>query len=532
MLLQNRIFNNQFVVQRKLSAGSFGVVFVGLDQNSKQEVAIKVEKEENEDVRSFEREVQIFKHLGQMEGIPKLIWSGEEYGYNILVMQMLGNDLAYHFKQLKHFTLKTAILIAIQLIEVIEKLHFQGVIHRDLKPENIILGQGKDNGKIYLLDFGISKIFKDCNNKHIPFRENRSFLGTTRYASIAAHLGHELGRKDDLESMMYIILYFIRGQLPWQNMQNVTDDQRTKKVGEVKLLLQSEIFRDQPKEFQKIFDYIRKLPFQSEPNYKMIVFELKKAAESLKLNLDGFYDWSEIRQSTHFDSIVPHNSIEMKKSIEKQLSGIFNQQNSNQFLAPPPQFSSRNNLNGREDNKKTTLASFQGSQQCLSVNPYYSQSIKNSSQNIDYETDLISQQLNEYLGDRSFAYQINIINDINPFCDILSYFLFNNIYFMQSLILKSTFINEEIHTEKKQEEETKLLLLMKVEDFHKKMQKERNEQLFKKNREIIFIPPILLDDQIYPYLFNENDFDNEEIYHINNLTEIELELQTFYLQQI
>ncbi|CAD8106789.1 unnamed protein product [Paramecium sonneborni] len=276
MLLQNRICNNQFIVQRKLSAGSFGIVFVGLDQNTKQEVAIKVEKEENEDVRSFEREVQIFKHLGQMEGIPKFIWSGKEHGYNILVMQMLGNDLAYHFKQLKHFTLKTVLLIAIQLIDVLEQLHFQGVIHRDLKPENIILGQGKDNGKIYLLDFGISKIYKDFNNKHIPFRENKSFLGTTRYASIAAHLGHELSRKDDLESMMYIILYFIRGQLPWQNIQNVNEGQRTKKVGEIKLLLQNEMFRDQPKEFQKIFDYIRKLEFQSQPNYKMIIFELKK----------------------------------------------------------------------------------------------------------------------------------------------------------------------------------------------------------------------------------------------------------------
>ncbi|CAK56660.1 unnamed protein product (macronuclear) [Paramecium tetraurelia] len=370
MLLQNRIFNNQFSVQKKLSAGSFGIVFLGLDQSTKQEVAIKVEREENEDVRSLDREVQIFKHLGGIDGIPKLIWSGEEYGYNVLVMQLLGNDLAYHFKQLKRFTLKTALLIAIQLIDVLEKLHFQGVIHRDLKPENILLGSGKDNGKIYLLDFGISKIYRDCNNKHIPFREHRSFLGTTRYASIAAHLGHELSRKDDLESMMYIILYFIRGQLPWQNMQNVTDDERTKKVGEMKILLQQEIFRDQPKEFQKIFDYIRKLQFQSEPNYKMITFELKKAAESLKLNLDGFYDWSEIRSSTHYDSLVPHNSIEMKKSIEKQLSGILNQQkqshvcllySTNQLLAPPPQFSSRNNLNGREENKKPTLASFQGS---------------------------------------------------------------------------------------------------------------------------------------------------------------------------
>ncbi|CAD8198887.1 unnamed protein product [Paramecium pentaurelia] len=513
MLLQNRIINNKFIIQRKLSAGSFGIVFLGLDQNTKQEVAIKVEKEENEDIRSLEREVSIFKQLGFIDGIPKFIWSGEEYGYNIIVMQLLGNDLSYHFKQLKRFTLKTALLIAIQLVDVLEKLHFQGVIHRDLKPENILLGSGKDNSKIYLLDFGISKIYRNYNNKHIPFREHRSFLGTTRYASIAAHLGHELSRKDDLESMI--------GQLPWQSMQSVTDDDRTKKVGEMKLRLQQEIFRDQPKEFQKIFDYIRKLQFQSEPNYKMITFELKKAAESLKLNLDGYYDWSEIRCSTHYDSLIPNNSIEMKKSIEKQLSGIINQQNSNLLLAPPPQFSSRNNLNGREDNKKTSLASINGSQQCLSVNPFYSTSLKH---HIDFETDLISQQLNEYLGNSSLCQNYNQLKKFNKeqFYIVFRFHLLN----------KYTFLIEELQTEKKQSEETKKLLQMKVQDFHMKMQKERNEKLFQKNRQIVMLPPILQDDQTYPYQFNEDDFEDDESYHVNNFDEIQKELETFYLHKI
>ncbi|CAD8096335.1 unnamed protein product [Paramecium primaurelia] len=531
MLLQNRIFKNQFTVQRKLSAGSFGIVYLGLDQNTKQEVAIKVEREENEDVRSLDREVQIFKHLGSMDGIPKLIWSGEEFGYNIIVMQLLGNDLAYHFKQLKRFTLKTALLIAIQLIDVLEKLHFQGVIHRDLKPENILLGSGKENGKIYLLDFGISKIYRDCNNKHIPFREHRSFLGTTRYASIAAHLGHELSRKDDLESMMYIILYFIRGQLPWQNMLNVTDDERTKKVGEMKLLLQQEIFRDQPKEFQKIFDYIRKLQFQSEPNYKMITFELKKAAESLKLNLDGFYDWTEIRSSTHYDSLVPHNSTEMKKSIEKQLSGILNQQNSNQLLAPPPQFSSRNNLNGREENKKPTLASFQENIQIIMLTLKQIQQVINL-MNIQEINVYAKNIVNSISNTKIFVYYPNMINDFKELYVILILFLFNNIQFMQLLTLNSNNLIEEFQTEKKYQEDTKQLLQLKVQDFHKKMQKDRNEKLFKKKRQMAVNPPILQDDQIYPYQLDENDFEDEEIYHMNKFEEIQKELEAFYQYKI
>ncbi|CAD8084168.1 unnamed protein product [Paramecium sonneborni] len=402
MLLQNKIFNNQFIVQRKISSGSFGIVYQGLDQINKQEVAIKIEREENEEVKSLDREVLILKRMNGIETIPKLIWFGEEHGYNILVMELLGRDLSYHFKQLKRFTLKTVLLIGIQLMTVLEKIHQKGIIHRDLKPENIVLGFGKENNKIYIIDFGISKVYKDANNHHMPFRQNRSFLGTTRYASIAAHLGQELSRKDDLESMMYILLYFIRGQLPWQNIQNITDVERTKRVGEMKILMQSEMFIDQPKEFQKIFDYIRQLPFDQDPNYKMIIFEFKKAADALKINLDGNYDWNEIRSSTNFDSLIPHNSIEMKKSIEKQLSGIFNyQQNSFNFLAPPPQISSRNTFNCREENKRLSVASLQGTLQCQSLNPFYQTSRKYSNDQIDFETDLISYQQKEFFDGQS-----------------------------------------------------------------------------------------------------------------------------------
>lgn len=129
---------------KKISAGSFGVVFLGYDQVSKQEVALKVEKEENEEVKSLEREVEIVKKLDGTDGFPKFFWAGEDNGYNVLALQLLGKDLSFYFKLFKKFTLKTTITIGMQAVLLLEKAHIKGVVHRDLKPENVILGVGKE----------------------------------------------------------------------------------------------------------------------------------------------------------------------------------------------------------------------------------------------------------------------------------------------------------------------------------------------------------------------------------------------------
>jgi serine/threonine protein kinase len=143
------------------------VVFLGHDKETNQDVAIKVEKEENEDVRSLEREVQVLKKLADCDGVPKYLWSGEEQDYNILVISLLGKDLAFHMKNLKKFSIKTVLSLGIQICTVLEMIHIRGIIHRDLKPENIMLGKDQENGKVFLVDFGISKIYRDSNNKHM-----------------------------------------------------------------------------------------------------------------------------------------------------------------------------------------------------------------------------------------------------------------------------------------------------------------------------------------------------------------------------
>lgn len=143
------------------------MVFQGHDSITKEDVAIKVEKEENEEVKSLEREVEVLNRLQNVDGVPKIFWHGEEQEYNIVVIQLLGRDLAFHLKTLKKFSLKTVLQLGDQIVSVLERLHQRGVIHRDLKPENILLGRDDQVSKVFVVDFGISKIFRDNNNRHM-----------------------------------------------------------------------------------------------------------------------------------------------------------------------------------------------------------------------------------------------------------------------------------------------------------------------------------------------------------------------------
>ena len=129
-------------------------------------------------------------------------------------MEILGKDISHYFKIFKKFNLKNLLELSLQCVNILERIHEKGVVHRDIKPENIMLGNGDKNNLVYIVDFGISKFFLK-KNKHIHFKKNKSFVGTTRYASIAAHNGYELGRKDDLESLFYVILFLYKGALPW-----------------------------------------------------------------------------------------------------------------------------------------------------------------------------------------------------------------------------------------------------------------------------------------------------------------------------
>lgn len=115
-------------------------------------------------------------------------------------------------------------------------MHSKNLIHRDIKPENFLMGLNENSHILYLIDYGLASLYKDSAiGAHIPFKTHLSMVGTARYASINTHLGIEQSRRDDLESIGYLVIYLLNGCLPWQGEKEGTKKEKYKKILEKKL---------------------------------------------------------------------------------------------------------------------------------------------------------------------------------------------------------------------------------------------------------------------------------------------------------
>ncbi len=218
-------------------------------------------------------------------------FSGE---FNILVMELLGKSLEDVFQsQQKKFTVKTVCMVGIQMLDRLEFVHSKNIIHRDIKPDNFVLGLGDKSHIIYVLDFGLSKKYRSSRtHQHIKFNVNKKLTGTARYASINALKGCEQSRRDDLEAIGYVLLYFLRGSLPWQGLKIRKGEDRYKKILMTKRSTSAEdLCKGFPNEFVEYINYTRNLEFEADPDYKFLRGLLVSVLEKEKTTYDFCYDW-------------------------------------------------------------------------------------------------------------------------------------------------------------------------------------------------------------------------------------------------
>ena len=253
--------------------GSFSIIYEGINIETNEHVAIKLEpRNAQSENLLLQNEIFYLYKLRHCPGIVKIITTGRTKKYNILIEPLLGGTLySLYLDQNKNFTLKDICLISLQCISRLESVHNKGIIHCDIKPENFCVGL-RDKRIIYIIDFGISKKYRsDRTKNHIKFSITKTMCGTARYASINALSGIQLSRRDDLQSLSYMILYFLTKKLPWQGITAKSLALRYKKIYEKKSELEKwDKFLNLPIQIQKFIKYCRNLGFAEDPNYKLM----------------------------------------------------------------------------------------------------------------------------------------------------------------------------------------------------------------------------------------------------------------------
>ena len=330
-----------FVILTTIGKGAFGEISLSYDLRENIEVAIKREKKTNK-IPQIKTESKVYQKLLNIQlgqdisglkiisqetilGVPKFYGVGESPDFYYLIMEFLGPNLnnLLNYCGVRKFTISTVCLIGLQMLNRIEYIHKHHYLHRDIKPENFCIGTEEKTNVIYLMDFGLSKRYKNSKNfQHIPYREGRALIGTARYVSINTHLGIEPSRRDDIESIGYVLIYFLKGNLPWQGLKD--GDQKYIRIMEKKLQIPTEVLcYGLPDEFVHYLNYTKNLKFEERPDYdylrNLFVKLLGTCINLYNLTRDFLkFDWC-------FDA--PLNTIWQKYERKKNKGSIIYENN-------------------------------------------------------------------------------------------------------------------------------------------------------------------------------------------------------------
>ena len=330
--------------ENPIGSGSFGQVLYGKHKNTSLEVAVKVISSDTSS-ETIKKEINFSKQLQKINGFPTIYYTCVYDKKNIIVESLLGPSLDKLFKYCgRKFPLKTVCLIGKEIVTRLQNMHERGILHRDLKPNNLTWGNFNssynnitnynynsinniynklDIKTIFLIDFGLSCSFYEggLRYKHYKIKTNLSFVGTLRYASLNSHKGIRQSRRDDLESMIYILIYFLKGKLPWQDVKAKQKEERHKLITDIKSSVTIEsLCENLPSEFAELLTYVKGLEFDEKPYYGKFYAFFHNLIEKLNRDMIEEKDYSYIWETMLVNNMMKYNEFNdesLKDEAEK-----------------------------------------------------------------------------------------------------------------------------------------------------------------------------------------------------------------------
>ena len=270
------LINNKYIIHQQIGSGSFGTIYKGENVRTNEKVAIKVEPIKN-NTRLLKNESTVYQYLTNSAGIPHVKWFGKDEFNYYMVINLLGDSLQKLVDWKGRFSLKLTLQIGIQLIYLLKTIHDKGLVHRDVKPDNFLLGLNDRKTQFNIIDFGFCKSYLN-NGLHIALKQTNSLIGSFSYASINAHNFMELSRRDDLESLGYILLYIYLGKLEWQKENEFENPAIRYKKNNMIKNMKLKIINDTtiPNTITEYMKSVRSLEFEEKPNYAILVDMFKR----------------------------------------------------------------------------------------------------------------------------------------------------------------------------------------------------------------------------------------------------------------
>ncbi|KAF2076492.1 hypothetical protein CYY_002232 [Polysphondylium violaceum] len=339
-LASGSLIKGKWTVLKKIGQGAFGEIYSGKNIMDGEPIAIKVERLDAKKP-VLRLEIAVLKKLQSTPYVCRFVTCGRHNDFNFMIMELLGENLSdLRRRQVDgKFSMATTLKLGIQMIQSLEAVHDLGYIHRDIKPSNFAIGLAPTKrSTTYLIDFGLARRFIMASGEVRPARESTGFRGTARYASINSHLSKDLGRRDDLWSIFYVLVEFAEGQLPWKKLKD--KDQ----IGDMKMKYNTpDLVKDLPVQFTQFMKHLKSLKYEDRPNYVLLQSLLSECYSSLGITENAPLDWelavngnnssSNNTSQSNLGKTGGHHNHALKEpspsTVEVEISQPYNSNNSN-----------------------------------------------------------------------------------------------------------------------------------------------------------------------------------------------------------